>query len=216
MNINSPLRSKSLSNKCDCYPKHSNHDSSQANRVFGCNAFAINNGQASSSPTLTITLTFNTFSITERRRNKANRFYEDTSRKCCQDNPTRDKYSYRLFSHRVIGISYFRPLTYEWKYCTSKHIHISVLITSSQESPSLQIAHGKFLFAWVLCMPHPIQTFVLAVSPACTIPTAGLWHFPNPSAIGHADTKSLKYFHLKTRLPASTFRDIILSLMFYH
>lgn len=38
-------------------------------------------------------------------------------------------------------------------------IHISALIISNQESAGLQIACGKFLFARLLCMPHPIQTF---------------------------------------------------------
>lgn len=33
------------------------------------------------------------------------------------------------------------------------------LIILNHESAGLQIACGKFLFAWLLCMPHPIQTF---------------------------------------------------------
>lgn len=44
----------------------------------------------------------------------------------------------------------------------------------------------------------------------------GTMTFPKPVCNRSRSTKSLKYFHQAMRLPASTFRDIILSLMFYH
>lgn len=40
--------------------------------------------------------------------------------------------------------------------------------------------------------------------------------FPKPFCDRSRRAQSLKYFHQAKRLPASTFRDIILSLMFYH
>lgn len=163
----------------------------------------------------TITHRFNTFSTAESPWHRANGFYEDTSRKCCQDNPARDKYSYRPFSHRVIGISYFRPSHTNGNIARPNTFASHPLITWSQESPSLQIAHGKFVFAWLLCMPHPIQTFVLAVSSACTFSHRTMT-FPKPVCDRSRRTKSPKYFYQAMRLPASTFRDIILSLMFYH
>lgn len=46
-----------------------------------------------------------------------------------------------------------------------KYTHISALIMLSPESSSLEIAHGEFLFAWILYVPHPIPAFVKTLFP---------------------------------------------------
>lgn len=46
-----------------------------------------------------------------------------------------------------------------------KHTHISALIKPSPESSSLEIAHGEFVFAWILYVPHPIPGFVKTLFP---------------------------------------------------
>lgn len=46
-----------------------------------------------------------------------------------------------------------------------KYTHISAPIMLSPESSSLEIAHGEFLFAWILYVPHPIPAFVKTLFP---------------------------------------------------
>lgn len=46
-----------------------------------------------------------------------------------------------------------------------KYTHISALIMLSPESSSLEIAHGEFLFGWILYVPHPIPAFVKTLFP---------------------------------------------------
>lgn len=46
-----------------------------------------------------------------------------------------------------------------------KNTHISAFIMLSPESTSLEIAHGEFLFVWILYVPHPIPAFVKTLIP---------------------------------------------------
>lgn len=46
-----------------------------------------------------------------------------------------------------------------------KYTHISALIMLSPESSSLEIAHGEFLFGWILYVPHAIPAFVKTLFP---------------------------------------------------
>lgn len=48
---------------------------------------------------------------------------------------------------------------------SQKYTHISALIMLSPESFSLEIAHGEFLFVWILYVPHPIPAFVKTLIP---------------------------------------------------
>lgn len=57
-----------------------------------------------------------------------------------------------------------------------KHTHISALIKPSPESSSLEIAHGEFVFAWILYVPHPIPAFVKTLIPEWPISPHPLPH----------------------------------------